>query len=76
MTIEQAVMEKLRRLSPDKQKQALALIDALEPSGAQPSAKLRSPRGLWAGLGFDVTEGDIDEIRKEMWSNFPREDVS
>ncbi len=29
-------------------------------------------RGLWKGL--DITE-DIAEVRAEMWSNFPREDV-
>lgn len=41
--------------------------------------KIRSPnkpkslRGLWKGL--DIGEDDILQIRKEMWDNFPREDI-
>jgi hypothetical protein len=38
-------------------------------------APRRSLYGLWANVGIDVSEGDIDEIRREMWSNFPREDI-
>jgi hypothetical protein len=33
----------------------------------------RSLRGLWAGL--NVSAEDIDEARREMWGNFPREDI-
>lgn len=33
----------------------------------------RSLRGLWRGL--NLTEADIDEARREMWANFPREDI-
>jgi hypothetical protein len=34
----------------------------------------RSLYGLWANLGIDISEEDIDEIRREMWGNFPRDD--
>ncbi len=34
---------------------------------------LRSLRGLWKGL--DITDADIEEARREMWGNFPREDI-
>lgn len=33
----------------------------------------RSLLGLWAGVR--VSDEDIDEARREMWDNFPREDV-
>jgi hypothetical protein len=33
----------------------------------------KSLRGLWRGL--DITEEDIAEARREMWSSFPREDI-
>ncbi len=33
----------------------------------------KSLLGLWRGL--DITEEDIAEARREMWGNFPREDV-
>ncbi len=29
--------------------------------------------GLWQGLS--ITEDDIAEARREMWGNFPREDI-
>ncbi|MBD1833715.1 hypothetical protein H6F61_13760 [Cyanobacteria bacterium FACHB-472] len=39
---------------------------------AQPKPR-KSLRGLWRGL--DITEEDIAEARREMWGNFPREDI-
>jgi len=29
--------------------------------------------GMWAGV--QISDDDIDELRAEMWKNFPREDV-
>jgi hypothetical protein len=33
----------------------------------------RTLRGIWRGL--DTSEEDIAEVRREMWGDFPREDV-
>jgi hypothetical protein len=33
----------------------------------------KSLRGLWRGL--DLTEQDIEQARREMWSGFPRGDI-
>ncbi len=72
MTIEQQILEKLRDLSPEKQKEVLDFVDFLkEKSG--PKNQRRSLRGLWADLNFHVTEADIAEARREMWGNFPRD---
>ena len=38
----------------------------------QPMSR-KSLRGLWRRL--EVTESDIDTARKELWREFPREDV-
>ena len=54
------------------------LIERIAP---QIQRELRSPpgqprkslRGLWRGL--DITEEDIDQARREMWGNFPRENI-
>lgn len=72
MTIEEAMLEKLRSLPPEKQRELLAFADSL---GASKKAKpsLRSPEGLWAGHGVDISEADIDELRREMWNNFASE---
>lgn len=72
MTIEEQVLEKLRELPPDKQKEVLEFVASLkEQNGAK--KPLRSLRGLWADLNFHVTEEDIAEARREMWGNFPRD---
>jgi mRNA-degrading endonuclease RelE of RelBE toxin-antitoxin system len=34
---------------------------------------LRSLHGLWADLGVEISEKDITDARREMWSTFPRE---
>ncbi|MGB2622431.1 MAG: DUF2281 domain-containing protein [Candidatus Acidiferrum sp.] len=72
MTIEQQVLEKLRDLPPEKQKEVLDFVDHLKENSA-PKPPLKSLRGLWKDLNFHVTEEDIAEARREMWGNFPRD---
>lgn len=72
MTIEEQVLEKLRDLPPEKQKEVLDFVDFLKEKNG--SAKPRkSLRGLWADLNIHITEEDIAEARREMWGNFPRD---
>jgi hypothetical protein len=72
MTIEQELLEKLRDLPPEKQKEVLDFVAFLkEKNGAK--KPLRSLLGLWADLNFHVTEEDIAEARREMWGSFPRD---
>jgi len=72
MTIEQQVLEKLRGLPPEKQKEVLEFVRLMkEKNGAK--KPLRSLRGLWADLNIQITEDDIAEARREMWGNFPRD---
>jgi len=72
MTIEQQVLEKLRDLPPEKQKEVLDFVDQLKEDNG-PKKPLKSLRGLWKDLNFHVTEEDIAEARREMWGNFPRD---
>ena len=46
------------------------IAEDLQTEVAQPRVSLR---GLWRGQ--NVTAEEIDEVRKEMWRNFPREDI-
>ncbi len=72
MTIEQQVLEKLRELPPEKQKEVLDFVDFLkEKNGAK--MPLRSLRGFWKDLSTEITEEDIAQARREMWGNFPRD---
>jgi uncharacterized protein DUF2281 len=72
MTVEEQVLEKLRELPPERQKEVLEFVDSLtEKDGA--TKPLRSLEGLWADLDIHITEEDIAEARREMWGNFPRD---
>jgi hypothetical protein len=72
VTIEEQVLEKLRDLPPEKQKEVLEFVASLK--GENSSKKpLRNLRGLWADLNIHITEEDIAEARREMWGNFPRD---
>jgi hypothetical protein len=72
MTIEEQVLEKLRDLPPEKQKEVLDFVDFLKKKNCAKKPR-RSLLRLWADLNFHVTEEDITEARREMWGNFPRD---
>jgi hypothetical protein len=72
MTVEEKVLEKLRELPPEKQKEVLEFVDSLKEKDGD-KKPLRSLEGLWADLDISITEEDIAEARREMWGNFPRD---
>jgi mRNA-degrading endonuclease RelE of RelBE toxin-antitoxin system len=72
VTVEEQVLEKLRGLPPEKQKQVLDFVSSLKEKNGAPQPR-RSLRGLWKDLNVHVTEEDIAEARREMWGNFPRD---
>jgi len=72
MTIEEAVVEKLRALPPDKQQEALDFVEFLHQK-TKVGQPRRSLEGIWKDLDVKIAEEDIAEARKEMWGNFPRE---
>ena len=42
---------------------------------AQVKKPKRSLYALWNDLHVEITAEDIDEIRREMWGHFAREDI-
>jgi hypothetical protein len=70
MTIEEQVLEKLRELPPEKQKEVLEFVGLLQRDGGT-----RNPRRgllqLWTDLSTEITEEDMAETRREMWGSFP-----
>jgi hypothetical protein len=78
-TIDMAV-EILQQLSPQEFLKVISIVSPeVEHKLQQPEPGLNLEceplYGLWKDLGFDVTAEDIDEVRKEVWKNFPREDI-
>jgi len=74
MNLEQAVLDKLRTLPPDKQQEVLNFAEFLQQKNLT-KKPLKSVKGLCADLKVDITEEEIAQARKEMWDDFPREDI-
>ena len=74
MSVEQAILEAVRALPADKQQELLDHATRLrdEALAKQP---IKSIKGLWADLGISLSAEEIDENRRAMWKNFPREDI-
>jgi len=73
MSIEEAILEKVRSLPPEKKAEVLQFLSGLEASAHPP---FRSPKGILSDLNFTITEEDLAEARREMWSGFPHNDVA
>lgn len=74
MNLEQAVLDKLRALPPERQQEVLDFAEFLQQKSIV-KRPLKSAKGLCADLKVDITEEDIAQARQEMWGNFPREIV-
>jgi hypothetical protein len=74
MTLEQEILDSLRALPADKQQEVLDHMKHLRIEATQPRQPRKSGRGLWADLNIDLSAVEIDEARREMWKNFPRDD--
>ena len=74
MSVEQAILEAVRALPADKQQEVLSHATRLRDEST-PKKPFKSIKGLWADLGISISAEEIDEMRREMWKNFPREDI-
>ena len=73
------VLSLVKQLTPG---QKLRLIEAIVPDLEEPLQRaeegekpLCSLYGLWKDFGVSISTEEIDEARREMWKNFPREDI-
>lgn len=70
------VLKMLRKLPPREQLRVITLaLPEIEKGLGTKIRSRKSLRGLWKGLGPSISAKVIDEARREMWQNFPREDV-
>ena len=70
------VASKVTMLPLEKQREVLDFVEfILHKTEGMPAPPRKSLRGSLAHLGFDAKNEDIDEVRREMWKNFPREDI-
>ncbi len=74
MSLEQAILEAVRALPAEKQQEVLSHATRLREE-TSPKKPPKSIKGLWADLGISLSAEEIDENQREMWKNFPREDI-
>lgn len=65
MTLEQAVIENLRELPPEKQQEVLDFVQFLRQKSIPKKHRI-SLHGLWSDLNIEIIEADIAEVRQEM----------
>jgi hypothetical protein len=77
MTHVDMLFEQAKHLSPkEKAELVMRLSELLQTEIPESSKKQRkSLRGILSDLGPAPSAEDIDEVRREMWKNFPREDI-
>lgn len=74
MTIQQEILERLSTLSPAEQQELLRVARSLsQRSVGNETRPWKGLMGAFGGNGIDVTAEDIDDARREMWADFPRD---
>ncbi|MFN8439281.1 MAG: DUF2281 domain-containing protein [Caldilineaceae bacterium] len=75
MSIEEAVIERLRFLPEAQKQEVLDFVDFLAVRKKQKKLKKTAPKllGRYANLKVALEERDLLEARKQMWGQFPRE---
>jgi hypothetical protein len=74
MSIEQAILREVQASPPEKQREIYEFAKRLRAEATK-KPPFRSIEGLWAHLGISLSSEEIEENQREMWKNFPREDI-
>ena len=72
MSLEQRALENFRQLSIDKQAEAVDFLEFLAEK-TKKKKPFKSLKGAYSDLNATITLEDIQDIRKEMWADFPRD---
>jgi len=77
MSLEEAILEAVRTLPAEKQQEVLNHAARLRDEADEAGRKgpFKSVRGLWVDLGISLSPEEIEENQRELWRNFPREDI-
>ena len=74
MSLEQATLEAVRALPPEKQQEVLNHAARLRDEAGRKSP-FKNVRDLWADLGISLSPDEIEENQRDMWRNFTRKDL-
>ena len=74
MSLEQAILEAVRALPAEKQREVLNHAARLREESGK-NSPFKSIKGLWADLGISLSTEEIEENQRDMWRSFPRDDL-
>ena len=74
MSLEQALLQAVRALPAEKQREVLNHAARLRDH-ARKKSPFKSVKGLWADLGISLSPDEIEENQRDMWRNCPRDDI-
>ena len=74
MSVEEAILDAVRALPAAKQQELLSHATRLLEESAL-KKPLKSVKGLWADLDISLCAEQIEANQREMWKNFPAEDI-
>jgi hypothetical protein len=74
MTLEESILEAVRSLPPEKQRELLDHAQRLQ-ADSQTGNTFRTVKGLWADLDISLSREDLDEVRREIWKNFRHDEA-
>lgn len=70
------VLRMLRQLPPRERLRVIyQALPEIEQSLSENVHPYKSLRGLWKDLLPSISAEEIDKARREMWRDFPREDI-
>jgi hypothetical protein len=72
--MERELLDQWHALPAEKRQEAIDFLQFLNAKALQPKKPFQSALGLCADLRVSVNAEEIDEARREMWGQFPRED--
>ena len=75
MSVVESIVERVENLSVREQQEVLDFAGFLQNRKElkQKKKRLKSLKGIWKSV--EITNEDIDEVRREMRANFPRDDI-
>ena len=74
MSLEQSILEAVRTLPAEKQREILSYAARLRDEAVK-RKPFKSVKGLWADLGVSLSADEIARNQREMWKTFPRGDI-
>jgi len=73
MTVENAVLENMKKLPTEKRREVLDFSEFLVQKET-PKKPRRSLKGALSHLNIQISDEDIHEARREMWRGYMKED--